>query len=176
MALLMGLFVSMQAQLLPEVPNMKGRVVLGGDFGLGMSGRNFGMTLAPQVGYRIWNPLEVGVRGSYSLNVFFDTYYGTSSLHCFGAAPYVSAQVYKGLFVHAEDEAMYCLQRYNHESEGKWFNSLFVGGGYRSYSSKTSYAFLLILYNLSWDRQVMFEGGSPYASPMQIRVGYCFGL
>ena len=178
-ALLMGMTMASQAQFLRNVPDMKGKTVVGGNLGLGLNGRNFSFTIAPQIGYRIINAVEVGVRGTYSLSVNFDPYYGNSSLNCFGAGPYATIQVYKGLCLHAEDEMLYCLQRYNHQTvslQNSWYNSVMVGGGYRSYYGNNSYAFLLILYNLSWDHQEIYQGGSPYISPLQLRVGYCFGL
>lgn len=178
-ALLMGMTMASQAQFLRNVPDMKGKTVVGGNLGLGLNGRNFSFTVAPQIGYRIINAVEVGVRGTYSLSVNFDPYYGNSSLNCFGAGPYATIQVYKGLCLHAEDEMLYCLQRYNHQTvslQNSWYNSVMVGGGYRSYYGNNSYAFLLILYNLSWDHQEIYQGGSPYISPLQLRVGYCFGL
>lgn len=177
--LLVGFSFASQAQFLRNVPDMKGKTVVGGNLGLGLNGRNFSFTIAPQIGYRVINAVEVGVRGTYSLSVNFDPYYGNSSLNCFGGGPYATVQVYKGLCLHAEDEMLYCLQRYNHQTvdlQNSWYNSVMVGGGYRSYYGNNSYAFLLILYNLSWNHQEIYQGGSPYISPLQLRVGYCFGL
>lgn len=174
-----GMFSFSQAQLLSEVSDMEGKTILGGNLGFGLSGRNFSFTIAPQVGYRVRNAFEFGGRFSYSLSAYFDAKYGNSSLHCFGLGPYATVQIYKGLSLHVEDEVLYCLERYNHQTispKDKWYNSVFVGGGYKSYFSDNALAFILVLYNLSWDYQELHQNGSPYSSPLQIRIGCCFGL
>lgn len=174
--MLLGIASVSQAQFFPKVPDMKGKAIFGGNLGLGLNGNRFNLTLAPQVGYRVFNFVELGARGSYSLNMYFSRQYGTESLHGFGFGPYITFQVYSGLVIHGEYERLYLLQHYNGQNVGNWYNNFFVGGGYRSYTSERSYAFFLLLYNLNWDHQNMHEGGSPYASPLQIRVGYCFGV
>lgn len=177
--LTLGLMPVLHAQFLSDVPNMDGKTVLGGNFGFGLSGRNFSFTIAPQVGYRVHDAVELGGRLSYSLSAYFNAQSGNSSLHCFGFGPYATVQIYKGLSLHVEDEVLYCLERFNHQTvieRDKWYNSVFVGGGYKSYFSDNTFAFILILYNLSWDYQEIHQHGSPYSSPVQIRVGFCFGL
>ena len=157
------------------MPDMKGRVIYGGNFGFGMSGNHLNLSVAPQVGYRIFNPWEVGVRGIYSLQAWFDRVYGNEYRHYFGVAPYTNLQIFRGLFVHAEDELMLGVTRWNHATAGsRWFNSVFVGGGYRQYTYSGSFVYFMVLYNLSWSG--LPNGGleTPYASPFSIRVGYCF--
>ena len=104
--MLLGFAGKATAQLLPDVPDMKGKTVFGGNFGFGMNGNYLSLSLAPQVGYRILSPWEVGVRGIYDLTSNFDRVYGNSYGHYFGVAPYTNFQIYKGIFVHAEDEVM----------------------------------------------------------------------
>ena len=165
------------AQFLPDVPDMKGKIVVGGDFDLGLYGNYFNFGIAPQVGYRVFSPWEVGLRGVYDLNCNFNSTYGSTYAHYFGIAPYTNCQIYKGLFLHVEDEVMYCLSRYNHSTTGsKWFNSLFVGGGYRQYAYNGSYVYYMVLYNLSWSGIATAGVGTPYASPIAFRVGYCFSF
>ena len=166
------------AQILPDVPDMKGKMTVGGDFDLGLYGNYFNFGIAPQVGYRILSPWEVGLRGVYNLNCYFNPYGSNEYYHYLGMAPYTNCEVYKGLFVHVEDEMLYGMMRANHETiDGKWYNSLFVGGGYRSYSYEGSYYFLLLLYNLSYgDLETWSDGLYPYASPIALRVGLCFSL
>ncbi len=173
--MLLGLGGKAQAQLLPDVPNLKGKVIYGGNFGFGMSGNYLNLSVAPQVGYRIFNPWEAGVRGIYSLQAWFDRVYGNEYGHYFGVAPYTNFQVYKGLFLHVEDEVMYGLTRWNHETQGgRWYNSTFVGAGYRQYSYSGSFAYFLVLYNLSWGNPKTGMWDTPYNSPIEIRFGYCF--
>ena len=173
--MLMGFCGKVSAQFLPEVPNLKGKMIYGGNFGFGMSGNHLSLSIAPQVGYRIFNPWEIGLRGTYQLQCYFDRYNGNEYFHYFGMAPYTNVQVYKGLFLHVEDEIMYGFSRWNHQSSvGRWFNSIFVGGGYRQYSYRGSYAYFMVLYNLSWGMVQSNSWDTPYSSPIQIRVGYCF--
>ncbi|MBR0177333.1 MAG: hypothetical protein IJQ11_07890 [Bacteroidales bacterium] len=173
--MLMGFCGKVSAQFLPEVPNLKGKMIYGGNFGFGMSGNHLSLSIAPQVGYRIFNPWEIGLRGTYQLQCYFDRYHGNEYFHYFGAAPYTNVQVYKGLFLHVEDEIMYGVSRWNHQtSSGRWFNSVFVGGGYRQYAYNGSYAYFMVLYNLSWGQVQSNSWDTPYSTPIQIRVGYCF--
>ncbi len=174
--MLLGFCGKASAQLLSDVPDMKGKFTFGGDFDFGMYGHYLNFAIAPQVGYRILSPWEVGVRGVYNLNCYFDSANGSAYYHYFGIAPYTNLQVYKGLFVHVEDEYLYGLARYQHETVGgAWYNSIFVGGGYRSYSYTGSYYYLMVLYNLSWDNMENWTSGLyPYASPLVLRVGFCF--
>ena len=174
--MLFGFAGKASAQILPDVPDMKGKVTIGGDFDFGIYGNYLNFGIAPQVGYRIFSPWEVGLRGVYNLNCSFNAYYGNAYYHYFGFAPYTNFQVYKGLFAHVEDEMLYGLVRYNHETlDGKWYNSIFVGGGYRSYSYEGSYYYIMLLYNLSWGSwETVSDGLYPYASPIVMRVGLCF--
>ena len=170
-----GLCEKASAQILPDVPDMKGKMIYGGNLGGGMSGNYLNLSLAPQVGYRIFNPWEVGLRGIYSLQCIFDRTYGNEYAHYFGLAPYTNFQVYKGLFVHVEDEVMYGFSRWNHQtSAGQWFNSVFVGGGYRQYSYNGSFIYYMVLYNLSWGMIQDGKWDTPYSSPLQVRGGFCF--
>ena len=158
-----------------SVPDLKGKVIYGGNFGFGLRGNYLSLSIAPQVGYRVFNPWEIGVRGIYNLNCSFDRYNGNSYAHYFGVAPYTNFQIFRGLFVHVEDELLYGLYRWNHETvRGKWYNSVFVGGGYRQYSYNGSYVYFMVLYNLSWGSIQTNGLDTPYASPLSLRVGYCF--
>ena len=175
--MLFGFVDKASAQFLPDVPDMKGKFVVGGNIGGGMYGNYLNVSIAPQFGYRIFSPWEVGVRGIYNLSCDFDRYYGSSYAHYFGVAPYTNCQIYKGLFVHVEDEMMYGFSRWNHTTTGsKWFNSLFVGAGYRQYSYSGSFVYYMVLYNLSWSTLSTGEIDTPYASPISLRVGYCFSF
>ena len=180
-ALLLGCISASNAQLStrirPKGINLGGQFVTGGNMGVGLSGNYFHISLAPQVGYRIIHELEIGVRGTYSFEVDWSRAYGTRTYHYFGGAPYVSLEVFQGIFLHGEYEKLYCFSRKTetYTPVNRWYDSMFVGGGYRTYSNGgDNYAFFMILYNLFWDRQVMSNEGTPYRGPISIRVGYCF--
>ena len=174
--MLLGFAGKASAQFLPDVPDMKGKFTKGGDFDFGMYGHTLNFAIGPQVGYRIFSPWEVGLRGVYNLYCSFSALYGNEYYHYFGVSPYSNFQVYKGLFAHAEYENLYGLVRYNHETlGGEWYNSIFIGGGYRSYSYESnSYYYLMVLCNLSWGGLETWNGLYPYSSPIVMRVGFCF--
>lgn len=173
--MLFGLAGKASAQFLPDVPDMKGKMIYGGNFGFGMSGHYLSLSIAPQVGYRIISPWEVGVRTIYDLTCDFNSHYGSTYGHYFGVAPYTNFQVYKGIFLHVEDEVMYGFSRWNHETmRSNWYNSVFVGGGYRRYSYTGASMYIMLLYNLSWGGIQPDSWGTPYSTPIALRIGYCF--
>ena len=174
--MLFGFAGKASAQFLPDTPDLKGKIIYGGNFGFGMSGNFLSLSVAPQIGYRVFNPWEVGVRTIYDLTCDFNRMLGNVYGHYFGLAPYTNFQVYKGLFLHVEDELMYGIIRLNHETVSqKWYNSVFVGGGYRQYSYTGSYVYFMVLYNLSWGAiHQPSNWDTPYGSPIVLRVGYCF--
>ena len=115
------------------------------------------------------------MRGIYNLQCYFNRVYGNEYAHYFGVAPYTNIQFFKGLFIHVEDEVMYGISRWNHQTtQGRWYNTVFVGGGYRQYTYNGSYVYFMVLYNLSWGLLQPSAWDTPYASPLSIRVGYCF--
>lgn len=173
--MLLGFYGKASAQFLGDVPDLKGKAIYGGNFGFGLRGNYLNLSIAPQVGYRVFNPWEVGVRGIYNLQCYFNRIYGNEYSHYFGVAPYTNVQVFRGLFIHVEDEVMYGLSSWNHQTTvGKWFNTVFVGGGYRQYSYTGSFVYFMVLYNLSWGLIHSSSWETPYTAPFQIRVGYCF--
>ena len=158
-------------------PNeMKGKFVIGGQVGAGFSGGGFHFGISPQLGYRPVRSLEVGVRIGYDLDYYYRTYYGGSLFyHYFAGAVYANYEIYRGIYVHVEDEEMCCLVRGSavNPSVPQWYNTVFAGGGYRQYIG-TSYMYYALLFNMTG----IFEGyySTPYASPYIIRMGYCWSL
>ena len=172
--MLFGFSMQSQAQLFGPENGMKGKVVYGGNFGFGMSGNYLNLLIAPQVGYRVFNAWEIGVRGTYNLQCYFNRYYGNEVNHWFGPAAYTNIETAYGIFAHLEYVGLYRVSYFNHqqaESAERWYNSYFVGGGYRTYSDSGSFAYFMVLYNLTWYR---LTADTPYNSPIVIRVGYCF--
>lgn len=154
---------------------MKGKLVVGGDFDAGYYSNSLCLGIAPQVGFRLTRSLEVGVRLGYNLNYFPNYGYGRYFYHGFSGAGYANFEIFRGFYLHAEDEELCLLVRGKNiePSAPSWFNSVFVGGGYRQYLSSTSYYYYALLYDLSFD---YYHNTSPYASPLIIRMGFCFAL
>ncbi len=154
---------------------MKGKIVVGGNGDLGIAGNCFYVGVAPQAGYRLTRSLEVGARLGYALDYYWN-YYGNRFYHFFSGALYANYEIFHGIYVQVEDEETCCLIRGTDlgTNSPSWYNSVFVGGGFRQYYSATSFVYYSLMYNLSWDYD--FNGGSPYANPFVIRVGFCKGL
>lgn len=156
---------------------MKGKKVVGGNINAGISGGCFNIGLAPQFGFRLTRSLEVGVRTGYDFYHFYNNYvYGSYFCHLFSGALYANYEIFSGVYAHIEDEETCLLIRGKavNPTAPKWSNSVFVGAGYRQYSSSGAFIYYAILYNLSWKYD--YTGDSPYASPYVIRVGYCFSF
>ena len=162
----------LKAQVFGGPESMRGKTLVGGDFGLGMYGNSFYVSVAPQAGYRLTRSLEAGVRLGYELYYHYGDYaYGNYFCHYFSGAAYLNLEVFSGIYLHAEDEELCLLVsgKSLETSASSWYNSVLVGGGYRQYWGN-DYTFYSILYNLSWDYD------SPYSSPFVVRVGYCHGF
>ena len=158
---------------------MKGKFVLGGIANLGFANNCFHVGIAPQAGYRLTRNLEIGARLGYDMRYYNSKYsmYGSYFAHFFSGAVYASYEIFSGIYVQVEDEEI-CSLYSSHETgitTPNWYNSLFVGGGFRQYFGESSYTYYSIMYNLSWDYR--FNGNEcPYASPFVIRIGFCKGL
>ena len=166
--------VPVHAQRFGGPERMKGKIIVGGHVGAGYSGRTLHFSVSPQVGYRLTRSLELGTRLGYSLSYHAYTAYGTFFNHYFSGALYGNYEIFRGLYVHAEDEVVCGLVTGPaiETSASRWYNSVLVGGGYRQYSG-SSYVFYSLLYDLSWD--YLYED-TPYANPFIVRMGVCFAL
>lgn len=174
LALLMGILpMTAQAQTWGAPDYMKGKLVTGGQIGAGFSGNTLHLGIAPQLGFRPIRSLEVGIRLGYDLDYHFRSYYNPYSVcyHYFSGAIYANYEIFRGIYVHAEDEELCCLVR----GHADWFNTVFAGVGYRHYYN-TSYVYYAFLLNLSWIFDDYGYATSPYASPYVVRMGYCWTL
>lgn len=178
-ALVLSVTVSstVKAQIFGGPDFMKGKMVAGGIFNAGYSSGCLHLGIAPQFGYRLTRSLEIGVRVGYDLYHYYNSpYYGRYNSHFFSGALYANFEIFQGIFVHVEDEESCMLVRGNalNPTTPNWYNSAFVGGGYRQYTSANSYVYFAFLYNLSWSYAHPSE--SPYVNPFVIRTGYCIGF
>ena len=172
-ALVLTLMTSyrLEAQTFGGPESMKGKVVVGGDFGLGLYGGAFYVGVAPQAGYRLTRSLEAGVRLGYDLYYNYNYLSGNYFCHYFSGSAYLNYEVFSGFFLHVEDEEL-CLLVRGHDinpTAPTWYNSVVAGIGYRQYWG-SGFTFYSLLYNISWDYN------SPYNSPFMVRVGYCYAL
>lgn len=173
------MFQQLEAQSFGAPEIMKGKVVFGGNADLGFARNCFYVGVAPQAGYRLTRNLEVGLRLGYDMDYYYGNYYyGNYFAHYFSGAVYANYEIFSGIYAHVEDEEM-CRLVSGHAIETSrlnWYNSVFVGGGYRQYFNETSYTFYSVLYNLSYGVGLNGSYDSPYANPFIIRVGYCKGF
>lgn len=176
--MLAGLFgASANAQIFGASEAFKGKVIVGGNFNAGFVGNGVCVGIAPQVGYRLTRSLEVGVRLGYELDFYNDYYYGHFFYHYFTGAAYANLEIVRGVYIQVEDEELCSLVRGSgvNALNPSWYNSLFVGIGYRQFYNETSFAYVACFYNLSWDYGY-YATTNPYNSPLLMRVGYCFAL
>lgn len=144
------------------------RWVMGGDFGLGFSDFGFNARVAPQIGYMLAQRWEAGVRLTYLYSNFkyLDLRY---HFHDVGGGLYTSYDVYKGFFLHGENELLsYNKAFFNTAGITKdrvLVNSVFVGVGYRQYFGESSSTWIMLLYNLNETLD------SPYSNPL-FRIGF----
>ncbi|NOU48773.1 MAG: hypothetical protein HOO86_17165 [Bacteroidales bacterium] len=149
------------------------RWVLGGDFGLGFSTYSTNITVSPQIGYRITTRWEFGTRLTYNYFKYKDLGVEAST-HNYGGGLYTIFDVYRGLFLQAENEILSYEKVFwgspdQLDRERILVHSIFVGGGYRQLLSENSFVSITILYNLNETLD------SPYDNPL-IRIGFGFGL
>jgi len=173
--LLLAGFVS-NAQVL-DVGDMKGVRVAGGNLGFGASDYVLSANAIPQIGIRLTDNLECGLKLSYIVNHFFrSAYYDPYTLNYIGAGAYLNYEFFRMVFLHVEDEALYKMVFSNKAfvpDESRWYNSFFVGGGYRQYASDRSFVQLSVLWNLNDFYDPITGDSSPYTNPV-FRVGYFF--
>ena len=103
------------AQRQRPTPVMESKWIAGGNFGFGITNSSLYFSVAPQLGYRITPRWELGVRASYELNYYYDYYYGNQTCNLFGGSVYTNYQIFRGIFVHFEDELLYQMPIYNHQ-------------------------------------------------------------
>ena len=163
-----------QAQNFGAPEEMKGKFIVGGDADLGFAGNCFYVGVSPQAGYRLTRNFEIGTRLGYNMEYYWSQFYGNSFYHYFTGAVYANYEVFSGIFLHVEDEELCTLVSVvdGGATSVQWYNSVFVGVGYRQYFNDTWFSYYSALYNLSWSNGFL-GGDSPYASPYVIRVGIC---
>lgn len=165
----------------PGPVSFKDRLFFGGNVGLGFGGGNnstgFYAELSPLVGYKITDRWSAGPGfiNQYKYEKFtlspgnpkeFESYN-------YGIRFFTQYLVFSTFFVHGEYEALsYNYLSYNPfngdiQQFRRNVESLFIGGGYRSYINDRSAIDITVLFNLNESRY------SPYPNPI-FRVGFVF--
>lgn len=156
------------------VEKFKDKIFFGGGFGMNFGTINY-VELSPLVGYKVTDRLSAGIgltykyistRGYYSQDDFKTTIYGG---RLFG-----NYLVTENLFPQVEYEVLSLERRYfdfagGYPNEGRFFfESFFVGAGYRYPIGQNSYMTIILLYNLN------HTANSPYSQPYVWRMGFNF--
>ena len=135
-------------------------------FGAGFSSYSSYVEVAPLVGYKVTPNFHVGTRITYIFNSY-EYYPGKrENLHHYGISLFGRYVIWKGLFAHAEYEA---LSFDYPDIEREWINSLFLGGGFMQNVGGSGFMTFAILWN------VLDNINSPYANPI-FRIGFGIGF
>lgn len=151
-----------------QKPPKQNRWFAGGMIGAGFSTYSSYVEVAPIVGFKVTPAFHVGTRLTYIFNsyVYFP---GTIDekrvqLHHYGISLFGRYVIWKGLFAHAEFEA---LSFDYYQAQRAWINSLFLGGGYMQNIGGRGFMTFAILFNVL-DNDL-------YANPI-IRIGFGIGF
>ncbi|WP_435525329.1 hypothetical protein [Chryseobacterium indoltheticum] len=130
----------------------------GGGLGVGFGSNSyFNLQVAPRVGYRLTNDLEVGLIGSVSWQTS-DFYKSTM----FGFGPFVNYYFARSFFVSGN------LQHFFINYEDKYYDfknnqqetALYLGGGYMQQIGNNSFMQIGLMYNVLYkENSSVFSGG-----------------
>lgn len=140
------------------------RIYLGGGGGFSGGTNYLNLSLSPLIGYKFTEDFSGGVQISYQYVKFLDVSWSN-----YGGGPFLRYNITDKLFGYTQYEYLNVgsvgEQRYN-------FTSLFVGLGYTEPINRNVAFNITALYN------VLYGDGanSPYASPLQFRVGIVVGM
>lgn len=143
-------------------------LVIGGNLGA-VFGNITLVDVAPSVGYLFTENYLVGISARYMY--YEDRTYAPAFVYktnIYGGGIYNQYFFLENFLAHAEYELLNLDSRLNFNKRIN-LSSVFVGGGYRSSLGSSSYASILILFNLNDSAE------SPYTNPI-IRVGFGIGL
>ena len=152
------------------------RMYVGGNFGLQLG--NFTLIdISPLAGYNLTPWFSAGVGGTYMF-VNIRQFNQTFRTNFYGFRGFTRALIGNSFLLHGEYELLNGEDLVPDQSgflslQRTWKPAVWVGGGYRTPAGNNSFFTLTVLYNL-FDRGDI--GDSFYNSPLNIRVGYIFGL
>lgn len=143
----------------------------GGMLGGGFSGNNSYLEISPIVGYQITPVFDVGTRATYIYRAYRYFQGGPKyNSHIYGASVFGRYRFLKYLIAHLEYAGLSNhWYDYYGNSNRRWINSLFVGGGLYQKMGERGFATITILYDVFEDPY------SPYNNPL-IRIGFGVGF
>ncbi len=158
-----------------ERGSFRDRLFFGGDIALGISNNNTVAGASPFVGYRFNDKLSAGL--GIMAYYYSTNYYGTRySSSIYGGNVFSRYLIIENLFAHTEFQIVN-TDTYEYDTNTETLSKVrvnvplwYVGGGYRSPLGGSSFAQIVILYDLIQDPN------SPYGSPLSIRGGIIFGI
>ena len=172
--LILLLFAAIGAKAQPqEQEPLRDRIYVGGNVGFQFGTDYTSVLVAPLVGYKFTEKFSAGIGGTYMYYKIKDRYYNyTFSTNIYGGSLFTRYFLFENLFAHAEYE-MLNLKTFNffeQKTERLWVPALFIGGGYQQMLGSSSFAQILLLYD------IIQETNTPYQSPLVVRVGFGFGF
>lgn len=159
----------------------KSRIYVGGNFSLSLGNITL-VEVSPLAGYNITRSLSAGIGTTYMFYSYRDqfqsyrtSFYGGRIFTRFVPLP----DLLPAFFLHGEIESLSAERLLTNpitgvfELDRKFVPAYMAGIGIRQPAGKNSFFTLTLLYNFSDDGT--FES-TIYPSPIQLRVGYIFGL
>lgn len=119
-------------------PFKKENVIIGGTLDLGISNTIGYFMIAPSLGYRVVEGVELGIGTGYTLLTDFNT----QSQHNFSGGPYLKLYPDKSFFIQVEGQLTYV------STNKLTYSNALAGIGYNSYMSERAYISTGIKLNL----------------------------
>ena len=149
----------------PSAPN--DRIYYGGTVSLGF-GSTTSIGVFPMLGYKLTPKLSGGVEVGYE----YVSYDGGESTHNYGASVFGNYRIGRGLYAHAEYQAVnYEVFTGLNSSEREWVPFVLVGGGfYKPISPRTS-LYVEVLFDVLQDERSPYDDWEPVVS-VGVGVGF----
>ena len=157
--------------LLPENQkqhNPFDRFTFGGGIGGSIGSSQWGVSLAPRIGYKITDNLEAAFSVNYSFQSGNNVKY-----HTWGLGPSLNYYIYRNFFVKAAYTHYFIKEIWKRTRDTYSYkeDALYLGGGYMQHLGGRSYLRLGLSYNVLYDKNK-----SIFSSGLSPEVGIVIGL
>ena len=143
------------------------KLIMGGSFGLQL-GTITQIEVSPIVGWKLMDPVHIGVGGRY---LFFKDFRYDISQSVYGGSSWIRFAVLKSVFLQAEYEVLsvaeYDYSQMRYTGRRNLVEGILVGGAYRQEFGKRSAVNMIFLWNIE------LKPETPYANPV-IKIEYNF--